>query len=114
MLASNGTGVTLANVLSAHAIWRATKGQDGVRATLTEALVVDQPFTEQNFSFVDLGELDLSGRSLENSDLSYADLSKCRCLTEDKLPGTNLRGAMLPKRLRTQRKLSPSTNSIDM
>ena len=91
-----GEDATLANVLGAHAKWRATGGQDGARAKLVEELVVDCRFTDQDFSFVDFGELDFSRRSLENSNLSYADLSKCRWLTEDKLSGTNLRGATLP------------------
>lgn len=95
-MSNNRRLMTLSKVLEAHADWRKSSGMHGTRAVLTKSTILDQPFTNQNFSFADFDSINLADHTLEDSDLSYADLSKCKGLIEEKLAGTNLRGAILP------------------
>jgi hypothetical protein len=58
-----------------------------VWARLSKDIIVDQPLSAQDYSFVDFGDFDLAMHSLERSNLSYTNLSKSTGLTEEKLAG---------------------------
>jgi hypothetical protein len=86
----------LSKVMADHSLWVTSSGREGCRARLSKDMIIDQPMSAQDYSFVDFGDFDLARHPVELSNFSYADLSKSTGLTEEKLARTNLRGALLP------------------